>query len=232
MTERTPHQQMMDAQKAVPALVPNRFREAIFNVTDDALGVDANAKLGEWLYNHRDRLVRGGDETGSDRFNYETIDVDQFMPDLVTPLKQKLVELTSNKDVLSDLATPEFDLRFIEIHSTLYHHGSHFVWHDDAPSYDGQIMPTRRVTFCYYMHTAQKMFSGGELEFLDGTKVEPKNDRLVLFHPIQQHRVRKVECWSSHVMHGRWALMGWVHGEADAEWVKNLPSLRGRPVSG
>lgn len=231
-TQRTPHQKMMDEQKGAPPCVPNRFREAIYHTTDDALGPAANGALGKWLYEHRDKLVVGGDERGVDRFNHETIEVDKLMPDLVDPLRKKLIELTSDEDVLRQLATPAFDMRYIEMHSTLYHHGAHFIWHDDAVSYDQHVVPTRRVTFCYYMHTEPKMFDGGELEFMDGTKVEPKNDRLVLFHPVQQHRVRKVECWSAHVLHGRWAIMGWLHGDTDADWVARIPSLRGRPVSG
>lgn len=213
-------------------VVPNRFRDPIYHVDDDVLDESVCSGLGRWLFENRDKLERGGDELGASRFNYEILDVDKLAPDLVAPLKKKLIERTADADVLEKLCVPAFDVRYIEMHATLYHHGSHFVWHDDAPGYDGELVPSRRVTFCYYMHTEPKLFSGGELEFLDGTTVESKNNRLALFHPIQQHRVRRVECYSAHVLDGRWALMGWVHGDAPDGWAERIPELRGVPGSG
>lgn len=227
MTE-SPTRKLMAAE-ATPAFVPNRFREPLYHVEDDALDERVASGLGRWLHANRDKLIRGGDELGHSRFNYEILDVDRFAAELVAPLKKKLVEVATDSKVLSALCVPEFDLRHTEMHATLYHHGSHFDWHDDAPGIDRELVPTRRITFCYYMHTEPKLFSGGELEFLDGTTVEPKNNRLALFHPIQQHRIRRVECWSAHVLDGRWALMGWVHGDPPKGWVERVPELRGRP---
>lgn len=230
--ESTPTRKLLAAD-AAPAFVPNRFRDPLYHVEDGAMGETYGAKLGKWCYEHRDKFVRGGDERGDQRFNYELCDLDNFIPtELIAPFKKKLIATTADPKALESLNIPAFDLRFVEIHATLYHHGSHFIWHDDAPGYDGELVPSRRATFCYYMHSTPKMFSGGELEFLDGTLVEPKNDRLCLFHPIQQHRVKRVECWSSHVLHGRWALMGWVHGEPPEGWVERMPELRGPPAKG
>ena len=212
-------------------LVPNRFREPLYHVIDDVVDESVAAKLGRWFCDHRHELSRGGDEFGNSRWNFEMLDVDRFaeVADAIKPIKKKLIELASDATLLDKLAVPEFDLRHIETHATLYHHGSHFNWHDDAPGPDGGLVPTRRITFTYYMHTEPKLFSGGELEFIDGTTVEPKNNRLVLFHPIQQHRVRPVECWSSHVLDGRWALVGWLHADAPDGWLERLPKLRGTP---
>ena len=226
MPDRTPTRKLLAAD-AKPAFVPNRFREPLYHVEDDALDESVSAGLGRWLHNNRDKLARGGDELGLARFNYEILSVDKTAPDLVAPLKRKLVEAATDPKTLSALCVPEFDLRHIEMHATLYHHGSHFGWHDDAPDRDGELVPTRRLTFCYYMHAEPKLFSGGELEFIDGTTVEPKNNRLALFHPIQQHRIRRVECWSANVLSGRWALMGWVHGDAPDGWAERIPELRG-----
>ena len=218
------------AAEALPPVVPNRFREPIYHVEDDAVDTGAAEDLGRWLFDHRDKFARGGDEAGLQRFNYELTGLDEHAPaELLRPFKRKLIEATADKATLEKLCVPEFDLRFVEMHATLYHHGSHFGWHDDAPGYDGELVPSRRLTFCHYLHSTPKMFSGGELEFLDGTTVAPDNNRLCLFHPLQQHRVRKVECWSSHVLHGRWALMGWIHGDAPEGWVDRVPQLRGKP---
>lgn len=230
-TDESPTRSML-LQSLAP-IVPNRLRDPIYHIEDNAMPAQFSAELGRWLFENRDRLVRGGDDAGVQRYNYETTDIDTVMPtELLAPLRRKLIDATANEATLEKLCVPPFDVRYLEMHATLYHHGGHFIWHDDAPGYDGSIVESRRVTFCYYMHADPKMFSGGELEFLDGTAVEPKNNRLCLFHPIQQHRIKRVECWSSHVLHGRWAIMGWVHGDPPEGYVDRIPKLRGRPQGG
>ena len=229
-SEDTATRAMYKSVDARAPVVPDRLREPIKHHVDDAMPAKFAADVGLWLHNNKDKFVRGGDDEGVSRFNYELTDVDNYTPvDMLTQFKQKLIATATSPEVLDALCVPEFDLRFVETHATLYHHGSHFDWHDDAPGPDGDLVPSRRISFCYYMHADPKMFSGGELEFLDGSTVEPKNNRLSLFHPMQQHRVRRVECWSSQFLHGRWALMGWLHGDAPEGWVNRLPKLRGRP---
>lgn len=211
-------------------VVPTRLREPLYDVTDEFMPEAFAANLGGWLHQNRDRFVRGGDPEGKQRFNFELLNVDDYAPaELFAPFKKALIEKASEPDVLEALCVPEFDLRLVETHATLYHHGSHFDWHDDAPSPEGQLVESRRITFCYYMHAEPAMFAEGELEFLNGETVAPKNNRLVLFHPLQQHRVRRVECWSAHFLHGRWALTGWLHGDAPDGWLERVPQLRGRP---
>jgi len=225
----TPTRQLMQMDPR-PATVPNRFRDALVHSSDDVLPEEHCGKMGQWFYDQRAQLQRGGDEHGQSRFNHEILNVGDLAPDLLRPLRNKLVELGTDSDVLRKLCVPEFDVRHVEMHATLYHHQSHFSWHDDALGADG-VTPvlSRRVTFCYYMHTTPKMFSGGTLEFMDGTTVEPENNRLALFHPLQQHRVLPVECYSAHVLHGRWAIVGWIHGDPPDGYEERLPQMRGRP---
>ncbi len=162
------------------------------------------ASAGEWLHHNKGFFLRGGDEDGRDRFNYELTEVD----DLFKPTADLKAEILKHlAGAIEKVGIPDFDLEAIECHATLYHHGSHFAHHKDRD--DG----TRRLAFCFYLHTEPKMFSGGELEFLDGTMVEANHNRLVIFDPYQQHRVRRVECWSADFLHGRWAISGWIHGK-------------------
>jgi hypothetical protein len=226
--EPSPTRKLMQMEPR-PAAVPNRFREALLHVVDQALEDEASGRIGQWLYNHRDRLQRGGDEHGQHRFNHEILNVEEQAADLILPLRRKLIELMGDDELMDQLCVPAFDLRHIEMHATLHHHGAHFVWHDDAITSDGELVETRRLSFCYYMHSTPKMFSGGLLEFMDGTTVKPDDNRLVVFHPLQQHRIQQVECWSSHVLHGRWALVGWLHGDPPDGYVERLPEMRGRP---
>lgn len=191
--------------------VPARYRRARHHVIDDAMPTGFSGKMGQECYAHRAQMVRGGDDGGVSRYNWELPAYDRVCQELA-PFRARLVEAL--EVALEPCGVDDFHLDQIEINATLYHQGSHFEWHDDAPGVDGEFVPSRRITYCYYMASDPQMFSGGELEFIDGTTVEPRNNRLVLFHPLQQHRVRPVECWSREALHGRWALMGWLHGEA------------------
>ena len=207
--------------------IPGRYREAIYTTFADVMPGKWVTDAGQWLYNNRKSFVRGGDPRGVDRFNFELVDVDRHHDD-INPLKKKLTELIPA--AVKRLGIPDFDLEYIEMHATLYHHGSHFCWHDDAPGYDGLFVPTRRIAYCLYMHSTPKMFKGGELEFLDGTMLEPDNNSIVMFHPLQQHRIRKVECYSAELLHGRWAFFGWIHGQPPEGYSE--PKLRGIPHQG
>lgn len=174
---------------------PARYQAARYHVAPGAVAGEFAAEMGRWLYAHRRLMLRGGDGVG--RFNYELLDVDKACEHLA-PLRSAI--LTANEEF------DPFDVDLVEMHATLYHHGSVFHWHTDDDD-----VSTRRVAFAYYLHTTPRMFTGGELEFLDGTFIEPEDGTLVLFSPKQRHRVRQVECWSAHVLHGRWALSGWLH---------------------
>ena len=207
--------------------IPGRYRDALYKTFLDTMPGEWVTKAGRWLYASGANFTRGGDPRGVDRFNYELTDVDKHY-DAIGDLKSKLVELFPQ--ALEDIGIPDFDLEYIEMHATLYHHGSHFCWHDDAPGYDGAFIPSRRIAYCFYMHSEPKMFTGGELEFLDGTALTPHNNSIVMFHPLQQHRIRKVECYSAELLHGRWAFFGWIHGQPPEGYSE--PKLRGVPHSG
>lgn len=206
-----------------PAL-PERYRAARFTTFENVMPAEWAGATGEWLYSQRLLFTRGGD-AGHGRFNFELTEAD----DLYAPIAQLKAAITARiSDAVAKVGTADFDLEYIECHATLYHHGSHFIWHTDHEGYNGELAVTRRLAYCYYLHSSPKMFRGGELEFLDGTMVEPANNRLVMFDPYQQHRIRRVECWSADFLHGRWALFGWIHGQPPG----SDGHLSGRPLSG
>lgn len=217
-----------DSGPGIDSIMPERYRNALYHIVDGAMPMAWLGEFSDWLYTNKSRMVRGGDASGVERFNYELTEIDKFCPEVVAPLKRAIIDNVD--DALGPCNVWDFNVQFVEMHATLYHMGAHFCWHDDAPGYDGTLVPSRRITFCYYMHAMPKQFTGGELEFLDGTAVEPKNNRLVFFHPLQQHRIRKVECYSAYAMHGRWAIMGWLHGDPPPGY--EFPELRGTPRGG
>lgn len=213
--------------EASPALVPTRFHRALVHVVDEAVDAADAADLGHWLHEHRWELQLA-QSPGVMRWQLNHLDA-RAENHAATIRKAVLDSLDAASEAC---AVPPFDVLHIETHATLYHHGGQFDWHDDIEDYEGEIVPTRRLSFCCYFHSPQQMFSGGELEFMDGTTVAPKHRSIALFHPVQQHRVRAVECYSAEALHGRWAVTGWVHGEPPEGWLERLPRLRGRPKSG
>ena len=183
--------------------VPERFRAPVLHTVDSAMPAELVTEFGRRLFDRRDLLVRTGDDGAVDYFRWELDQVDAVSADLVASFRRRLLDHFD-----AWVGRPlGFELDAVDLFAALYHHGSHMTWHADRSADDPPA-----VAFAFYMHAEPCMFTGGELEFLDGTTVEPKNNRLVLYGAGQQHRVRPVECWSSHVLHGRWALLGWLRG--------------------
>lgn len=187
---------------------PERFQVSRYLAIPNAIGTEFPKELGAYAYQMRGAMIRGGD--GKGRYNHELTNYDDTCP-ILGPLRERLV--LAIDDAREACKVAPFELDYIEINCTLYHHGSFFHWHDDALGYDGEPFKSRRISYAYYFHSRPKRFEGGQLEFVDGTAIEPENGLLVMFNPYQQHRIRKVECYSASALDGRWALMGWLHGK-------------------
>ena len=189
--------------------IPERYREPKFTVFEHVMSKEWMAELGKWLHSQRHYFKRSH-EDGQIKHSYELSNVDELHQP--TGYLKKIIAEKLN-EAIEKIDIPDFELEQIECHATLYHHGSHFSWHKDNIDYNGEPAETRRLSYVLYLHANPKMFSGGELEFTDGTMVEPEHNKLVVFDPCQKHRVRRVECWSADFLHGRWAIYGWIHGK-------------------
>lgn len=175
-------------------MMPERFCAARLHVIDDAMPAAFATAAGRWVYEHRAGLQRVGDDDGAEAFYWYTQLGDD---DLAAQLRRRVLEVIP---VAAAVCKVELDTVAIDgdAWATLHHHGSHGTW--------GERIGVLR--WDYFMHTEPLMFSGGEMEFLDGTLVQPRNNRLVIYASDQQTRIRRVECWSAHVLHGRWAISG------------------------
>lgn len=213
--------------KPLEAIVPSRFHVALTHIVPEAITKPDAAALGSWLHEHRDKLDLMHNESAC---RWELSFLDGYAADLAGMVRKAVLEnLIAAQEACE---VPAFDVTHIETHATCYHHGGMFDWHSDSVDYKGEVAATRRLSFCLYLHSLPRMFEGGELEFMDGTTVAPEHRRLVLFHPVQQHRVRRVDCRSAAAIHGRWAITGWIHGDPPDGWLERLPALTGRPISG
>ena len=180
--------------------IPERLRRARFVEIPEALGRETPIAMGDWLHHQRGRLQVF--EDGRQGYYHGLLDVDEICPHL-GELRARLLELALEGAEACEV--PAFEPEEIRLHATLYHNRCSSTW-------TREIDERARLTFAYLMHTEPKLFDGGEIEFLDGSLIEPKNGKLVVFPSSQRRRVRPVECWSALAIEGRWAISGAIYG--------------------
>ena len=204
--------------------VPYHVRKSRYLVRD-------NLMPQQWLHTatsefdrHRSDLEWDHGNGYGDRACWIIRDARTTYPQLCAALIQAMYEAVP--DAVKACGVPEFQPTGIEICQTLYHHGGYFVWHDDMNDFANAFRIDRRMTFVFYLNRTPKLFTGGDLEFLDGVTVEAQNNRLLMFEPMQVHRVQPVECWTADPLDGRWTFTGWIHGDAPKEYTDRLQALR------
>lgn len=215
------------AADPTPAIVPGRFRRPLIHVVDEAVSEDVIRQAGECFHTHAAALQPFGDPAGELACGWELPDLDALAPEVVTCVMMAVFAVPA-ATMLEALAVPEFNVAGLDMTARLFHHGGHCGWHDGAEDANGDLAVTRRIGFELFLHTQPRMFRGGELDFLAGDSVEPVLGRLVLRHPLQVQRVRRVECLSAEALHGRWSIAGWVHGDPPDGWVERVEALRVR----
>lgn len=202
--------------EAHDAVVPDRLQRPLVQVIEGFLRGDDRsfeADLGPWLAAKRQDFAQVSDDDCMLRMSWYIGGVMEQNPELFRPFKKLVLEAAP--DAFDACAVAEFDLTDVTIGVSAYHHGNFYQWHRDSSGPDD----TRRLGFCFFVHTAPKMFKGGEIEFLDGSVITPEHNRLVFYNPLQPHRVAPVECWTPDIMHGRWTVHGWLHGEPPPEYA-------------
>ena len=187
--------------------LPPRYREAKVAIFDELMPSEWLADVGQWLFMQRGSFWRGGDEEKS--FHYELLNVDELHAPFLLLKKEIVSRLAGALESFSD---EPMEISAAWMHASLHHHGSRTDWQASVDELD----EPRIYSFCFFLHSNPTMFSGGEIEFVDGTTVSPGHNRLVIFDARQEHRIRRVECWSAEFLHGRWAVFGWMHGKKDA----------------
>lgn len=156
------------------------------------------------LHELRRHLVLHGDPDGSPFVGWRLDDLDTLAADLVRPLRARLVGLVDEaaKACGVELRGPVSKVSAV---ASLMHHGGREDWHAGRAENDPP-----ELWWELTLHSDPKLFRGGELEWLDGTAIAPDAGRLVVSDPRQMQRITPVECWSAHVLHGRWSIAGVV----------------------
>lgn len=194
------------------AVVPGRFRQPMIHVVAKAMPEEWTAELGHALFAARLNML--GD------------DLDRLAPELMAGLRMAVVKRMP--EALGPCGVADFDLLGCEITAVLHHHGGGSGWFSGIDAINGD---RRRIGFEITLRTEPRMFAGGELEMVSGETLDPDNARLVWMHPLQAMRVREVECWSSHPMHGRWSIWGWMLGAPPERWEAIVDRMRVRQES-
>ncbi len=171
-----------------------------------AMGKDFAAALIEWTSSNRDRFAIGGD--GVHRRDVELPDADGV--ELVDELGRRVLELYP--EALEACKVEPFEVAWLERHLIGYLQGDRFGWHTDHFQSSLSLREeTKAITFLYYAHRDPRGFTGGGLEFFDGSVLEPDNDLLAFFNPYQRHRVLPVKVHGDAWLDGRWSVAGWAH---------------------
>lgn len=188
---------MTDAAQPLAA----RLRAPRVYVVDDAIEPAVAVELGRWLHDQRHRFGRVGDVDGAREIAHELVDFDEHAPELAATIRAAVLQ--HHQAACAACFVTPFDPAGVEMRATLHHHGGHHGWRL------GYAEP-RSIDYVLTLRSDPPMFRGGELETLDGSTFEPVSGRLVYIHPEVARRVRLVECWSAHVLHGRWSIRGAV----------------------
>jgi len=122
------------------------------------------------------------------------------------------------------LGIPDFTIGHMETKITNYTTGGHFHPHQDATEWSqGQ---RRTLSWLLYFHRQPKKFTGGDLYMLDTypgdettpkhyiqdkyTRIEPANNRLVMFRSADYHAVAPTILHGDDFMDGRMAVSGHI----------------------
>ena len=190
-----------------PPLVPGRLRRPLVHVVPEAMPGAWCAELSRWLFEHRMEMVTMQDE----RRVAHDLQIGDKAPALMAQLRATL--LAQLPAAIEACAVSDFDLTGTRLIASLMHRHCFADW--VAGATDGDA----RICFELTMHTDPPMFSGGEVEFLNGDTIAPANAQMLWLHPLQPFRIREVECWSNHALDGRWSIWGALCGPEPAGWA-------------
>ena len=99
-----------------------------------------------------------------------------------------------------------------------YEPGGFYTWHNDY--HIDPIKGARVLTYIFYLNDVK---SGGETEFIDGTRIKPQTGKLILFPAVWpfSHRAKKVKNRNKYI------LTGWLYGrntlDEEKRWIEDNP---------
>jgi Rps23 Pro-64 3,4-dihydroxylase Tpa1-like proline 4-hydroxylase len=174
------------------------------------LAIQENQSLLEFACNNQQYFGTAGVTDVSENDNHwrnaKVLYSYQF-PELKEIFKLKL--LSNYSRVCQELGMTAEATIDVDVQMTVHHDGDFFKAHYDSGTEDTN---DRVLTFVYYFHKEPKAFSGGELIIHEPSTVtiEPVNNMIVFFDPMQRHEVSIVNCKDNNFVDGRFTLNGWI----------------------
>jgi hypothetical protein len=189
---------------------PERYDRARIRLIPN-LNVDRSriVGVGQWLDARKDELVpySVGPENPESVQGYfwENPNIDLLWPNASAIREAVVAELETTAMALG--LDGSFD-GALTMTAKMFHHSGYHWWH----------VPDKTAWLGYriFMHSHPKRYSGGEVEFTDGTTVEPIGGSCLFFDPKQAQRTKPVDCWTPNLQDGRWTIEGMIYPAAKA----------------
>jgi hypothetical protein len=190
-----------DEPKTPP--IPVRYDRArlrvIPNLNVDRKRVEGVAQLLEARKDELE-LYRSNEEGKVGGFFWQNPSIDLLWPNSSAIREAVVAELETTAMALG--LDGSFDGGFT-MTAKMMHHDNFHSWHiPDSEAWLGYRL---------FLHSHPKRFSGGEVEFTDGTIVEPAGGSCMLYDPRQAQRTKPVDCWSPNMVDARWTIEGMVY---------------------
>ena len=179
--------------------IPSRYLPTRLHVVPDAMPAEWINRMGLWLHAHRADLRPSHHGANGDRWLWRmegtAFDEGEHLPALRSCVMRHLDAAAKALQV-----EPKGE---IGMHARMLHHGNGSGW-------SVWTSEEAAIGFEFFLYSVPKQFAGGEVEFQDGTIVEPVRGSLVFWPGAAMQRVRRVECYSALAAHGRWSIAGYV----------------------
>lgn len=199
-------------------IMPARFRRALMHVVPDVLPAEDAAAIGQLLFGARHTMTGVGDAEGDCwAWRMPAATTEDVLGDRAAIIRRAV---HAHLDVAgAACCVGEFDVQGVEMSAQLLHHGGRIPWQMECLDHDGALRESVRLAWELTFVASPRMFAGGVRQWSDGTLAAAQSAQLVYWHPAQPTALSTVECWSAHVLHGRWSIGGSIHGPAPAGYA-------------
>jgi len=185
-------------------------------VMDDFLPAEEHAALLDFALAHDQALEPSTVGGINPRNNWRRSQVDSNLHKSGVAVMPRLRQAAA--EAVARLALEPFVVESEEFQFTAHNSGDFYKAHCDWGPGGAEH---RRLTFVYYLHRQPRGFAGGGLRLYDSmeagnafsergyTRVDPADNRLVLFPSYVWHEVEAVNCASGLYADGRFTVNGW-----------------------
>ena len=172
-------------------MIPERLDLDVFRSREAAMPDLWGNTVGRWLLSRRDQMHPWAPE-GTRKTRWILNDIDEA-PGL-SELRPQVVNLAA------EAGLPDGSSWLVWAAAAHHRNGQDWYRHPEDPE--------AKAAFCLTLHTPERLFEGGQLEFWSGARVEPAHCTLTVWRPSAAFRIVPVECWATGIAYARWSIEG------------------------